>query len=128
MFRERILCCFINDPVGVSLLDHFNLDNVCWESDFPHSDSTWPNAPEVNEAQFATLADDVVDKITYGNAMRHFSFAPFDLRPKEACTVGALRTEAADVDTVTHVGRAPDESDRAYFKALGSGRPAGTSH
>ncbi len=39
VFRQRMLCCFINDAVGVSLLPHFNLDNVCWESDFPHSDS-----------------------------------------------------------------------------------------
>ena len=46
VFREHVLCCFINDPVGVKLLDEFNLDNVCWESDYPHSDGTWPNAPE----------------------------------------------------------------------------------
>ena len=42
LFRERILCCFINDRVGVKLLDEFNVDNVCWESDYPHSDSSWP--------------------------------------------------------------------------------------
>ena len=46
LFRERILCCFIEDRVGVQLLDHFNVDNVCWESDYPHSDSSWPDAPE----------------------------------------------------------------------------------
>ena len=114
------MCCFINDPVGVSLLREFNIDNVCWESDFPHSDSTWPNAPEVNEVQFAAVDDDVVDKITHQNAMRHFSFDPFASRPKQSCTVRAFRVEAADVDTVTHVGRAPDESDRAYFRALSS--------
>ena len=73
LFRQRILCCFINDPVGVSLIDHFNIDNVCWESDFPHSDSSWPNAPEVNERQFASLTDEQINKITHENAMRHFS-------------------------------------------------------
>ena len=46
LFRERILCCFITDRIGVKLLDEFNVDNVCWESDYPHSDSSWPNAPE----------------------------------------------------------------------------------
>jgi hypothetical protein len=125
VFRERVLCCFINDPVGVSLLDHFNLDNVCWESDYPHSDSSWPNAPEVNEAQFASLDEGVVDKITHGNAMHHFSFDPFATRPRERCTVAALRAEATDVDTVTRVGRPPDESDRDYFKNLsGAARPS----
>jgi hypothetical protein len=123
VFRERILCCFINDPVGVSLIDHFNIDNVCWESDFPHSDSSWPNGPEVNEAQFASLSDEQINKITHQNAMRHFSFDPFATRPKERCTAKALRAEATDVDTVTHVGRAPTESDRDYFKQLAPKEP-----
>jgi hypothetical protein len=68
-----------------------------------------------------------VDRITHRNAMAHFSFDPFAVRPRESCTVEALRTEAADVDTVTHVGRAPDESDRDYFRSLSSaGRAAAT--
>jgi predicted TIM-barrel fold metal-dependent hydrolase len=121
LFRERIVCCFINDPVGVRLLDQFNVDNVCWESDFPHSDTTWPRAPEVNEAQFAHLDDELVDKITHRNAMRIFSFDPFATRPREQCTVAALRAEATDVDTVTRVGRLADESDRQFFSALSGG-------
>jgi predicted TIM-barrel fold metal-dependent hydrolase len=120
VFRQRILCCFINDPVGVSLLDHFNIDNVCWESDFPHSDSSWPNGPEVNEVQFASLTDVQVNKITHENAIRHFSFDPFALRPPERSTVRALRAEASDVDTVTHVGRPADQRDRDYFRVLGA--------
>jgi hypothetical protein len=118
VFLERVICCFINDPVGLSLLDHFNIDNLCWESDFPHSDSTWPNGPEVNEVQFARLTDEQVNKITHENAIRHFSFDPFAIRPKERCTVAALRAEAPDVDTVTHVGRPPDQSDRDFFRGF----------
>jgi hypothetical protein len=30
---------------------------------------------------------------------RYFSFDPFSVRPREKCTVGALREEASDVDT-----------------------------
>jgi hypothetical protein len=126
VFRDRVLCCFINDPVGISLIEHFNIDNVCWESDYPHSDSSWPHAPEVNEAQFARLTDDQIDKITHLNAMHHFSFDPFSTRPRERCTVKALRSEAADVDTVTHVGRAPDQSDRDYFNSLSGAAKPGT--
>jgi hypothetical protein len=124
VFRQRILCCFIHDPVGVSLLDHFNIDNVCWESDFPHSDSSWPHGPEVNEAQFAALSDGQINKITHENAIRHFSFDPFATRPRDRCTVRALRAEATGVDTVTRVGRAPTDSDRDYFKNLAPRDPA----
>lgn len=118
LFRECILCCFIDDAVGVELLDHFNLDNVCWESDYPHSDSSWPHAPENVARLFAGLDDDTVARITHGNAMRHYSFDPFARRPKAQCTVAALRAEAAGVDTTTRVGRLADERDLATWRAL----------
>jgi predicted TIM-barrel fold metal-dependent hydrolase len=116
VFKKHILACFINDEVGVRLLDQFNVDNVCWESDFPHSDSAWPDGPEVLAPMFAGVPDDQVAKITHLNAMRHYQFDPFAVRPKEQCTVGALRAEAADVDTVTHVGRrAADDEEAKYW-------------
>ena len=84
VFREHILCCFINDRVGVKLLDEFNLDNVCWESDYPHSDSSWPNAPEVLERAPRGATDADVNQITHENAMRHYQFDPFATRPPRA--------------------------------------------
>jgi len=66
----------------------------------------------------AGLDTDVIDKITHGNAMRHYQFDPFAIRPRERCTVGALRAEAVDVDTVTHVGRRADERDLATWKKM----------
>jgi predicted TIM-barrel fold metal-dependent hydrolase len=118
VFRDQILCCFIDDRVGVQLLDHFNVDNVCWESDYPHSDSSWPRAPERLAEALAGLERDVVDRITHENAMRHFRFDPFATRPRERCTVAALRAEAADVDTVTTGGRPADDRDLATWRRL----------
>ena len=118
LFRDQILCCFINDAVGVQLLDRFNVDNLCWESDYPHSDSTWPDAPESVETLFAGVDDGLVNKITHENAMAHYKFDPFSIRPREQCTVAALRAEAGDVDTVTHVGRRADETDRAAWRKM----------
>ena len=68
VFRERVICCFINDPVGLSLLDHFNIDNLCWESDFPHSDSTWPNTQKVIEEEVGGLPAEDIVKMTWKNA------------------------------------------------------------
>ena len=51
------------------------------------------------------LPDDEINKITHENAMRDFQFDPFAHRPKEQCTVGALRAEAPDVDVVTRSPR-----------------------
>jgi len=124
VFRHHLICCFIADEVGVELLDHFELGNVCWESDYPHSDSFWPHAPERLAELFEDSADTIVDAISHGNAMRHFGFDPFEHRERGACTVAALRAEAADVDVVTRVGRPPDETDRDYFRHLSGGRAA----
>jgi predicted TIM-barrel fold metal-dependent hydrolase len=118
LFRERILCCFIADRIGVKLLDEFNIDNVCWESDYPHSDSSWPHAPERLEALLADLPVETVDKITHENAMRLYSFDPFAIRSQEQCTVGALRAEVGDVDTTTRTGRPADERDLATWTRL----------
>ena len=120
LFRDRILCCFIEDAVGVRLLDLFNVDNVCWENDYPHSDSRWPRSPESLETLFAGLDDATVNKITHENAIRHYQFDPFASRPKEQCTAAALRAEVGDVDTVTLAGRKADERDIEAWYAITS--------
>jgi len=98
LFRERIVVCFIDDPAGVENRHHVGLDRICWEADYPHSDSTWPQSPETLMKSLDGVPDDEIDAITHLNAMRHFRFDPFAHRPREHSTVGALRATAADVD------------------------------
>lgn len=100
LFRERMITCFIDDAVGLENRHHIGVDRITWECDYPHSDSTWPHSPERLEKAIVDIPDDEVDRITHRNAMREFLYDPFSFRPKEACTVAALRAEAAakDVD------------------------------
>ncbi|HYF44621.1 MAG TPA: amidohydrolase family protein, partial [Acidimicrobiales bacterium] len=98
VFRERFLTCFIADPIGVKLRHEIGIDNIAWECDYPHSDSSWPEAPEELAAVAADVPDDELAKISYENACRWYSFDPFAHRAKEDCTVGALRAEAGDHD------------------------------
>jgi predicted TIM-barrel fold metal-dependent hydrolase len=100
IFRQHILTCFIADPVGLALRDDIGIDNICWEQDYPHSDSSWPNAPEelARMAARFNVADGDLDKITHQNAMRWYRFDPFAHRPREQCTVSALRAEVEGHD------------------------------
>jgi hypothetical protein len=101
-FLDHVILCFITDPVGLKLVrDHIGVERVTVEIDYPHSDTTWPNAPERLMAEFGEtdLTDAEIDAITHGNAMRDFRYDPFSVRPRERCTVGALRAEAIGVDT-----------------------------
>jgi predicted TIM-barrel fold metal-dependent hydrolase len=98
VFNEHIITCFIDDHFGVASREFLNMDRVCWECDYPHSDSTWPTAPETLAKQLDGVSDHDIDRITHLNAMRLFSFDPFSVSPREECTVGALRERAAGHD------------------------------
>lgn len=93
VFREHFMTCFISDPVGVKNRELIGVDNICWEMDYPHSDSMWPGAPEELMAVFETydVPDDEINKITHENAMKLYQFDPYQHIPREQCTVGALR-------------------------------------
>ncbi len=51
------------------------MDNVTFETDYPHTDSTWPNTLQVAEEMFAGLDDETVYKIVRGNALRMLEIA-----------------------------------------------------
>ncbi|HWC84756.1 MAG TPA: amidohydrolase family protein [Pseudonocardiaceae bacterium] len=100
VFREHFLTCFISDPLGVKLRHEIGIDNICWEADYPHSDSMWPGAPEElgGALDLYEVPDDEINKMTHENAMRWYSFDPFAHIPRERATVGALRRAAAGHD------------------------------
>jgi predicted TIM-barrel fold metal-dependent hydrolase len=99
LFRERFVTCFIDDRVGIGLRHEIGVEHICWEADYPHSDSTWPESPERLAEALDGVPDDEVAAITHRNAMREFRYDPFAHLDPAACTVGALRARAADVDT-----------------------------
>jgi predicted TIM-barrel fold metal-dependent hydrolase len=101
VFRSHVQGCFIDDVTGLRNRDAIGIDMITWECDYPHSDSTWPQSPEVlwKALQAAALDDDEIEKVTWANASRWYQFDPFEHRTREECTVGALRALAADVDT-----------------------------
>jgi predicted TIM-barrel fold metal-dependent hydrolase len=98
LFSEHAILCFIDDAVGVENRHHMNIDNLTWECDFPHSDTTWPHSPETAMEYLVDLREDEIDKITHLNAMRHFQYDPFRHVPREEATVSALRSTASGWD------------------------------
>jgi len=99
VFNDHVLTCFIDDAVGMEVRHHLNIDHIHWECDYPHSDSTWPQSPEMAMKYLGGLPEDEINKITHLNAIRNFSYDPFAHIPREQATVGALRAQAQDVDT-----------------------------
>ncbi|BBY59942.1 amidohydrolase family protein [Mycolicibacterium sarraceniae] len=103
VFRDHFLTCFISDHVGVKLRNDVGIDNICWEADYPHSDSMWPGAPEQLDEVLRehNVPDDEINKMTYENAMRWYHWDPFTHIAKEQATIGALRKAAEGHDVST---------------------------
>ena len=46
VFMEHVILCFIEDDFGARQAREIGTDRICIETDYPHSDAIWPNAPE----------------------------------------------------------------------------------
>ena len=114
VFREHILACYITDPSGLLLRDRIGIDNIAWECDYPHTDTTWPDSPEQawGELQDAGCADEEIHKITWENACRFFDWDPFEHTPQEQATVGALRGARHRRRHHPHAARRVEEAER----------------
>jgi predicted TIM-barrel fold metal-dependent hydrolase len=71
-FADHVFGCFFDDPNGLLLIDEIGEDNITYESDYPHSDSTWPRTREIAEKQMSGLTDEQRYKVVRGNAIKLF--------------------------------------------------------
>ncbi|MDQ1394756.1 MAG: hypothetical protein QOG64_15 [Acidimicrobiaceae bacterium] len=70
LFRKHVYGCFFSDAHGLRSLEEIGVDNVTYESDYPHSDSTWPNTRQIAEEQMKDLDAETIEKVVRGNAIR----------------------------------------------------------
>ena len=70
LFKRHVYGCYFDDPHGLRSINEIGVDNVTYESDYPHSDSTWPHTAKMAAEQTADLPDDVVYKVLRGNAIK----------------------------------------------------------
>lgn len=75
-FRNHIYGCIIEDRHAVKSIDELGEDNIMCETDYPHSDSTWPNCIEVARSTMADLPENVQYKLLRGNAEKLYRFTP----------------------------------------------------
>ena len=71
VFREHSLACFISDPTSLKLYQEIGIDIIAFETDYPHSDSLWPDAPEclLEQCNGAGMSDENIEKVSWKNAL-----------------------------------------------------------
>ncbi|MBV9934526.1 MAG: amidohydrolase [Actinobacteria bacterium] len=69
-YYGRIYGCFTADHHGLASLDEVGPDNICFETDYPHTDTTWPDSLPYVQQMLAGYSDEVAYKVLRGNAIR----------------------------------------------------------
>ena len=66
--KRQVWLTFMDDMIGASSLEEIGADTFMWGSDFPHTDSTWPNSQTVIDKNLSGVDDVVAAKVLRENA------------------------------------------------------------
>jgi predicted TIM-barrel fold metal-dependent hydrolase len=69
VLRRNFWFTTFNDELSMSLRHLAGVDHIMVETDYPHSDSTWPDSQDILARQFASVPDDEVARMTHLNAI-----------------------------------------------------------
>jgi predicted TIM-barrel fold metal-dependent hydrolase len=72
VFLNHISLCIITDFHALRNLDIVPAENIMWETDYPHSDSLWPNSRAELDKLLADVPEPDAKLIAEGNARRVF--------------------------------------------------------
>ena len=72
LFRQSIYANFIIDRAGIELRDMIGVENIMLGTDYPHTDSSWPNTQQTIKEQMGDIPDEDRYKICAGNAVKLF--------------------------------------------------------
>jgi predicted TIM-barrel fold metal-dependent hydrolase len=68
--KDRIFGCFFEDDFGLKSRYDIGIDQITFETDYPHQDSTWPHTMAYVEKAMDQLDDEERQKILRQNAIR----------------------------------------------------------
>jgi len=74
LFHSNMYAPFIYDDAGIHSRHLIGIENIMFESDYPHSDSNWPHTRKMLEESLANVPDDECRLIAEGNARRVYNF------------------------------------------------------
>jgi predicted TIM-barrel fold metal-dependent hydrolase len=75
-YYRQVYGCFFKDRHGVEAIHRVGEDNATFETDYPHTDSTWPDTKQIATEMMKNVPDDVVYKLMRGNAIKMLGLDP----------------------------------------------------
>jgi predicted TIM-barrel fold metal-dependent hydrolase len=74
LFRRQVFATFEEEPLAAQLLPLVGAESCMWASDYPHTDSTFPESRRAIDETLGTLPADDLRKITATNCARLYGF------------------------------------------------------
>jgi predicted TIM-barrel fold metal-dependent hydrolase len=74
LFKDHLYGCFISDKAGIFSRHLIGVDNIMFESDYPHSDSNWPHTRKILEEAMVEVPEDEARKMVEYNARKLYNF------------------------------------------------------
>jgi predicted TIM-barrel fold metal-dependent hydrolase len=74
-FRRNFRFACLYDAMAFTSARAIGVENIMFETDYPHADSTWPDVQDAVHAQIDHLAPHEQDLVTHGNAARLYRHA-----------------------------------------------------
>lgn len=74
LFKDHIYGCFVSDQVGIDERHKIGVEQILFESDYPHSDCNWPHTRKILSEQLAEVPDEEARLIVEGNSRKIFNF------------------------------------------------------
>ena len=68
-YYGRVFGCFTSDYHGMKNLDALGVDQICFETDYPHTDTSWPDTVKEVQTMLEGVPDDLAYKVVRGNAI-----------------------------------------------------------
>jgi predicted TIM-barrel fold metal-dependent hydrolase len=76
VFRRNFWFCALDDPSGFLTREVIGVENILVESDYPHSDSTWPNTQALLRKHLAGVPVEEQRMMCWENAVKLFRHRP----------------------------------------------------
>lgn len=73
-YRKNCFATFGEDQAGLRLRDMMGVHTILWASDYPHTDTTWPESKQTIDRMFEGISESDKRKIVSENAARLYGF------------------------------------------------------
>ena len=70
--HDHVLATFIEDPPGIRDRHEIGLDKIMWSTDYPHTNSNWPNSQHIAAYEFRDVPEAERRQIMRDNAIRQY--------------------------------------------------------